>query len=177
MSTHVIIDGYNLLGASDRGPRSTEHYGESARERLLHDLATYQQRVGHTITVVFDAWRQHGGTQHLEHRTGVTVLYTQQGEQADQVIQRMVRSQRQNCVVVSSDHEIIGTAQAHGAMVLRSQVFLTKLREQSQSSRLSESTRLHEDRDRDRTRRPDKKGNPRKLPKAVRQRLRNLKKF
>ncbi|WP_454062617.1 NYN domain-containing protein [Candidatus Nitrospira salsa] len=177
MATHVIIDGYNLLGASERGSRTTGQDGEASRERLLHDLATYQHRVGHTITVVFDAWRQHGGTQHHEHRTGVTVIFTKQGEQADQVIQRMVRAQSQNCVVVSSDHEIIATAQAHGAMVLRSQVFLTKLREQTVSSRHAESAILHDDPDMNQMRRPDKKGNPRKLPKAVRQRLRKLKKF
>jgi len=177
MATHVIIDGYNLLGASERGSRTTGQDGEASRERLLHDLATYQHRVGHTITVVFDAWRQHGGTQHHEHRTGVTVIFTKQGEQADQVIQRMVRAQSQNCVVVSSDHEIIATAQAHGAMVLRSQVFLTKLREQTVSSRHAESAILHDDPDMNQMRRPDKKGNPRKLSKAVRQRLRKLKKF
>ncbi|GJL56729.1 MAG: hypothetical protein NPIRA02_38610 [Nitrospirales bacterium] len=177
MATHVIIDGYNLLGASARGSRSAGKHGDVARERLLYDLAMYQHRVGHTMTVVFDAWRKHGGTQHLEHRTGVTVLFTQQGEQADQVIQRMVRTQSRNCVVVSSDHEIIGTARAHGAMVIRSEAFLIKLHAQPVSSRLSASSTLDEAPDMNRTRRPDKKGNPRKLPKAARQRLRNLKKF
>ncbi|GJL64648.1 MAG: hypothetical protein NPIRA04_33020 [Nitrospirales bacterium] len=177
MATHVIIDGYNLLGASDRSSRMSEKNGEASREGLLHDLARYQHRVGHTITVVFDAWRQHGGTQHHEHRTGVTVIFTKQGEQADQVIQRMVRAQSQNCVVVSSDHEIMATAHAHGAMALRSQVFLAKLREQTVPSHLSESTMLQDDPDMNEMRRRDKKGNPRKLSKAVRQRLRKLKKF
>ncbi len=177
MSTHVIIDGYNLLGASSRRPFGLGQDVEAARERLLQDLAAYRQRVGHALTVVFDAWKQSGGAQQHEHRAGVTVIFSKYGEQADQVIQRMVRSQTQGCVVVSSDHEIMDTARAHGAMVLRSQDFLVKLRGPSDSSALQKNSHFEEKDDSDLTRRPDKKGNPRKLPKAARQRIRNLKKL
>ena len=177
MSKHVIIDGYNLLGASSPGSLGSDLDVESARESLLQDLATYQQRVRHRITVVFDAWRQPGGTQYHEHRAGVTVIFSKQGEQADQVIQRMVRSKSEASVVVSSDHEIIDTARAHGAMVLRSQEFLAKLCSPSRSSTSRRPIKAGDEDDLSITRRPDKKGNPRKLPKAVRQRLRNLKKF
>ena len=178
MSTHIIIDGYNLLGAKDRGALRTGQNSEFAREALLHELATYRHRVGHTMTVVFDAWRQQGGSQHLEHRAGLTVVFTKQGERADQVIQRLIRAQGTDCVVVSSDHEIINTAQSHGAFVFRSHEFLVKLRNRSAaSSRLTKPDSFIEENDTHITRRPDKKGNPRKLPKAARQRLRNLKKF
>ena len=175
MSRHIVIDGYNLLGAKARGALKA---GESAREALLHDLATYQHHVGHTMTVVFDAWRQHGGSQHHEHRTGMTVVFTKQDEQADQVIQRLVRAQGKDCVVVSSDHEILNTAQAHGALVIRSHEFLKKLHRRAHSPpRLRNTDRSVEEKEVNMTRRPDKKGNPRKLSKAVRQRLRNLKRF
>ncbi len=177
MSKHLIIDGYNLLGVLHRDSPGKRNNGEAARERFLQDLASYQQRVRHMITVVFDAWRQPGGTQQHEHRAGVTVIFTKQGEQADQVIQRMVRAQRQDYVVVSSDHEIINTAQAHGAMVLRSQEFLTKLRHHSLPSHSRVPMKQMDSEESIVVRRPGKKGNPRKLPKAARQRLRNLKKF
>ena len=177
MSKHVIIDGYNLLGASSRGSLGSVLDVEAVRERLLQDLATYRHRVRHRITVVFDAWKQPGGTQYHEHRAGLTVIFSKQGEQADQVIQRMVRSQSEDYVVVSSDHEIMDTARAHGAMVLRSQEFLAKLCSPSRSSNSRYPLKAGDEDDSPIARRPDKKGNPRKLPKAVRQRLRNLKKL
>ena len=177
MATHIIIDGYNLLGASVRRSLGERKDGELARERLLQDLAKYRRRVGHAVTVVFDAWRKLGSIEHQEHRTGLTVIFTKQGEQADQVIQRMIRSQGQDCVVVSSDHEIMDTARAHGVMVLRSQEFLGKLRSLSVSVNSRNPINSKDDDELRVSRRPDKKGNPRKLPKAVRQRLRNLKKF
>ncbi len=176
MPKHVIIDGYNLLGASDRHAPRSEQLGELSRERLIQDLVLYRQRVGHAVTVVFDAWRQPGGTQHHEHRSGVTVIFTRQGEQADQVIQQMARLQNEDCVVISSDHEIINTAKSQGAMVLRSQEFLAKLRQRS-SSPSPQVMKPNEEEDSILIRRPDKKGNPRKLPKAERQRLKKLKKF
>ncbi|MCA9470816.1 MAG: NYN domain-containing protein [Nitrospirales bacterium] len=178
MSRHIIVDGYNLLGVQAKGALNAGQAGESAREALLLDLATYRHRVGHTMTVVFDAWRQHGATQQQEHRAGLTVVFTRQGEQADQVIQRLVRAEGHDCVVVSSDHEILNTARAYGAFVLRSQEFLQKLRHRSHStSTLRSIDSIVTDDEAPRTQRLGKKGNPRKLPKAIRQRLRNLKKF
>ena len=177
MPKHLIIDGYNLLGVSDRRSPRSGQAGELSRERLIQDLVLYRQRVGHAITVVFDAWRQQGGTQHHEHRSGVTVMFTRQGEQADQVIQQMARMQNEDCVVISSDHEIINTAKAQGAMVLRSQEFLPKLRQRSSSLPSRQAIKPIEDDDSTARRRPDKKGNPRRLSKAERQRLRKLKKL
>ena len=127
MSKHLIIDGYNLLGAAGQIVREGMQDGEAVRETLLQALSRYQQRVGHPITIVFDAWRQIGGTQRDESRAGVTVVFTQQGEKADQVIQRMVREYGSDCVIVSSDHEVMDTARAHRAMIIRSQEFWPKL--------------------------------------------------
>ncbi|MER3425410.1 MAG: NYN domain-containing protein, partial [Nitrospiraceae bacterium] len=79
MAMHVIIDGYNLLGALRQiGPDS-----ESAREGLVRDLMAYGQRKGHPVTIVFDGWKQGLGTERHEHRTGVEVIYSKRGERAD----------------------------------------------------------------------------------------------
>ena len=177
MTNPIIIDGYNLLGVSGlMGPQGSQD-GEAIRESLLQDLSRYHQRMGHPVTVVFDAWRQIGGTQRQEHRAGISVIYSRQGEQADQVIQKMARDFKGNCVVVSSDHEILNTARACGAMVLTSQEFWPKLREKT-SSPGSRSTFKPQDEQIDTMKdRTKKKGNPRKLPKAKRKRIRNLGKF
>lgn len=171
MITHLIIDGYNLLGGGGAS-RS-----EMARERLLRDLAAYRQRKGHAVTVVFDGWQQGHPVEQHEHRAGVQVIYSRRGERADQVIQRLVRDYGADCAVVSSDHEIMATARSHGAMTLTSSLFQAKLTAPTRSSGVIRGKELDEGEGNRPQRGPEKKGNPRKLPKALRQRNRQLRQF
>jgi len=172
MSTHLIIDGYNLLGRT--GHLSGDM--ESARESLISALAAYRQRKHHALTVVFDGWQQGQPTERREHRTGVQVIYSKRGERADQVIQRLAREYGADCAVVSSDHEVARSARVSGAFVLGAQEFAMKLwASQSESAGIvhKELDLPEEPRQRD----PKKKGNPKKLPKSLRQRARQLKRF
>lgn len=173
MPTHLIIDGYNLLSAGGRLGGQLE----SARERLLRDLASYRHRKNHHITVVFDGWQQGQSSEHREHRSGVQVIYSKRGERADQVIQRLAREYGSDCAVVSSDHEIVNAARAHGAFVMGAQEFASKLQASSGSSGRVPYKELDTGEDFAARRGPEKKGNPRKLPKSQRQRDRHLKRF
>lgn len=181
MAWHLIIDGYNLLGVRGGTLGSSGWYSESARESLIQELSRYSQAKQHRITVVFDAWRAGMGVEQREHRTGVQVVYSRQGETADTVIQRLVRQFGADCAVVSSDHDIIMTATSHGALVMKSEEFQAKLASSSGRSHgrgyppLYDKTR--DARDDLRMPRPEKKGNPRKLPKSQRVRNRKFKKF
>ncbi len=177
MATHLIIDGYNVLGVGSTGLSSGWSPGEFAREQLLHELARYRQRKGHAITVVFDGWRDGLGVEHHEHRLGVDVIYSRRGERADHVIQRLVREYGRDCAVVSSDREVTDFARAHGAFVIRAAEFVAKLTALLDAPAVPTlKGRVVEDEDSPRRNR-DKKGNPRKLPKALRWRNRQLKKF
>lgn len=179
MPTHLIIDGYNLLGARGQMGRSAGLDGESAREQLLRDLTLYRQRKGHPITVVFDGWQQGFAVGHREHRAGVQVVYSARGEQADQVIQRLAEEYGRDCAVVSSDREVAGFARAQGAFVVGAAEFESRLRGGSPDSAVPGPALSRKDRDDEDLprRRSDKKGNPRKLPKALRQRNRQLRGF
>lgn len=183
MTMHVIIDGYNLLGVRGWGAKSTASDGARFREGLIQDLSRYRHRKGHPQTVVFDAWRDPTG-EHQEHRSGVQVIYTKFGERADQVIQRMARQYGRDCVVVSSDLEIVSTAKAHGALTISAQEFHGKLqavmtvgKSGKYMSKPSVSAAYGKVDDEPLLKRPDKKGNPRKLPKAQRHRNRQLRGF
>lgn len=177
MPTHLIIDGYNLLGAlgqvgADQGSRA-----DSGREQLIRDLAAYRQRKAHAITVVFDGW-QHGiGTEHHEHRAGVQVIYSRRGERADQVIQRLVRDFGSACAVVSSDHEIVNYARNQGALVIAATEFVSRLDHARTAYSISTFGGKKLDDDPLPSRPPTKKGNPRKLPKSLRKRNRHLRQF
>ena len=170
---HLIIDGYNLLGRT--GPGSGQL--EFARETLLRDLAAYRHRKDHAITVVFDGWQQGQATEQREHRAGVHVIYSKRGERADQVIQRLAREYGSACAIVSSDSEIIGTARAQGALVIKAEEFAQKLHGSSTGSRAIPYKELDTGEDDRSHRGREKKGNPRKLPKNQRQRDRQLKRF
>jgi len=173
MPMHLIVDGYNLLA----GAGSLSGHLESARERLLHDLAAYRHRKHHLITVVFDGWQQGRPSEQREHRAGVQVIYSKRGERADQVIQRLAREYGADCAVVSSDHEIVNAARAYGAFVMGAREFAGRLRMPSGAAGTLPSKELDSGDD-DRPRRgSEKKGNPRKLPKSQRQRDHRLKRF
>jgi predicted RNA-binding protein with PIN domain len=172
MSTHLIIDGYNLLGRT--GHLSGDI--EAARESLITALAAYRQRKHHAVTVVFDGWQQGQATEGREHRTGVQVIYSKRGERADQVIQRLAREFGVDSAVVSSDQEVARSARLSGAFVLGAQEFAMKL----WASHGEGPGSVHKELDLTEEaplRDPKKKGNPKKLPKSLRQRARHLKRF
>jgi len=172
MNTHVIVDGYNLLGTRGQvGPDL-----ESAREQLLRDLSAYRQRKGHPVTVVFDGWQQAIGAERREHRMGVQVVYSKRGERADQVIQRLAEEFGRDCAVVSSDREVTDFAKSRGAFVMGSVEFDSKLRMAPVAATRPSLKQTDEEDNRPR-RNPDKKGNARKLPKALRRRNRQLRGF
>ena len=178
MARHLIVDGYNLLAQTGRIGGGTSLHSEMAREALLRDLAAYRQRKSHAITVVFDGWQQGWGTEQREHRLGLEIIFSRRGEKADQVIQRLAADLGSSCAVVSSDREIGDFVRAQGAFVMKAQEFVGKLREGSNSTTVSSA---HKELDMGEVHQPKrgskKRGNPRKLPKALRQRSRQLKRF
>jgi len=173
MATHLVIDGYNLLAHCGRGG---DRHSEMARESLLRDLAAYRHRKGHPITVVFDGWQQDSPVEGREHRSGVQVIYSKRGEKADQVIQRLAREYGTDCAVVSSDREIVNTARSQGAFTITAQEFAGRLGRSNTMGTIPHKE-LDTGEDLQPRRGPEKKGNPRKLPKSQRQRNRQLKRF
>jgi uncharacterized protein len=173
MPTHLIIDGYNLLGLTGRLSARLER----AREELLRTLASYRHRTGHPLTVVFDGWQQGQPMEQQEHRAGVEVIYSKRGEKADQVIQRLVREYGTDCAVVSSDREIVNVARSHRAFVMGAQEFAAKLSRPVSSAGALPYKELDMGDDERPVRASEKKGNPRKLPKSQRRRQNQLKRF
>jgi len=172
MPTHVIIDGYNLLGRMGQ----SAPFSEMAREELIRKLALYRQRKGHAITVVFDGWQSGMGVEGHEHRAGVSVIYSKRGERADLVIRRLVAEYGSGCAVVSSDREVENAAASYGAFVIDSPEFASRMNEPSPTDAMAVAGKVEDEGPR-RPRDAKKKGNPRKLPKAQRRRNQHLKRF
>lgn len=177
---HLIIDGYNVLGAMGLPPHRVIEQGEHHREEFIVRVGLYGHKLHNLITLVFDAWQQSGVSRQVIHRNGVTVIYTGQGEKADGVIQDFIRTHGKGAAVVSSDLEVIAVAKAFGAFSIRSQEFVKRLASaglQGAAASRSPGEPSQKDVDEGPVRSKEKKGNPRKLPKKLRQRNRIMKKF
>src|SRR5574340_200474 len=177
MATHLLVDGYNLLGSAGMGGPTGGGRLEAAREALLRDLAGYRQRKRHAITVVFDGWQGGLGAEQREFQSGVEVVYSKRGERADQVIQRLARLYGGNCAVVSSDHEVVNAARAAGAFVMGASEFRAKLQERPSGQPAVAFKELDRGDCGGEKRSREKRGNPRKLPKSQRRRNHQLREF
>ncbi|HWP60590.1 MAG TPA: NYN domain-containing protein [Candidatus Acidoferrales bacterium] len=161
MAIQIIVDGYNLIGAR-AGLRGNL---ERQREALLERLQRYHDRRGHPIIVVFDGWRSGWINEIEEKRDGLTVIFSRQGEKADDVIQRLAREFGDASVVVSSDRELQLAVQQTGATVVYASEFERKLRQAGS---------VEPGPDPSEPPRAEKKGNPRKLSKSERKRRQRL---
>jgi len=167
MALHIVIDGYNLIG-SEKGLVGKL---DGKRNELIQRLQSYQERKSYDITVVFDGWRS-GGAYEAEERTGgIRVIFSQLGEKADSVIQRLAGEIGSGCIVVTSDGEVRRAVEASGAVAIYSGEFNAKLRT------LDREIFEEVDEEGGSVRGRDKRGNPKKLSKMERKRRERLRKL
>ena len=86
----LLIDGYNMIFAWEELSDMADLSLESARNLLVETLCSYQSYWGKRTIVVFDAYRQPGNIGMTENILGVEVVYTKEGQTADQYIEKIV---------------------------------------------------------------------------------------
>jgi predicted RNA-binding protein with PIN domain len=99
----VYIDGYNVINAwSDLKDLDLG----AARDKLVEYMINYASFYGAKVTIVFDAHRVSGNSQHKEYRAPVEVVYTKDKETADAYIERAVDElgRKVEVLVVTSDN-------------------------------------------------------------------------
>lgn len=124
----IIIDGYNLLKAMPECRALESLDPEQAREHLIDLLGRYRWLKGHHVAVVFDGWLGGGPLPRRLHSRGVQVIYSQRGEQADDVIRRTAPQVAHQGVVVTSDRLLAQHMRRLGAEVIGSAEFGERLR-------------------------------------------------
>lgn len=130
----ILIDGYNLLHVtgivgSGIGPGTLER----SRGALLNFIASTlpPDEVPRT-TIVFDARdAPHGLPRELNHR-GLKVMYASQYEDADELIEELIRSDSvpRQLVVVSSDNRIQRAARRRRATPVNSDIWYAEIIQQ-----------------------------------------------
>lgn len=168
MTTRIIIDGYNLLGLN--GATALRDI-EAEREDLITRLRAYKLARRADVTVVFDAHYAGRLSEGQERRSGVNVIFSKGGVDADTVIRRLSDERGAGLTVVTSDRALASYAQARGAVVVSSSEFAGLLEMAVYEDLKGVKPEDEEDRPR------EKKGQSKKPPKEERKKKQRLKKL
>jgi predicted RNA-binding protein with PIN domain len=122
---HLIVDGYNLTKTG---------YGSLAladqRARLIASLGPLAARTGAEVTVAFDGTAAPlGAAAAAPSPRGVRVLFSANGQLADDLIRQLLRAEPAGrpVAVASSDAEVAAAARAAGAWPVPASVLLSRL--------------------------------------------------
>ncbi len=92
LKVYLLVDGYNII-FSEKGPESYDKVTlDMARQKLIERVANYAGFKGISAIVVFDAYRVSGGTEKVETKGNISIVYTKEAETADQFIERTSKS-------------------------------------------------------------------------------------
>ena len=86
----LLVDGYNVIYASEELKSLALGGLDAARERLLELLADYHGMREGDLIVVFDAYRVSGGTEHCGRYKNLHTVFTKEAETADAYIEKTV---------------------------------------------------------------------------------------
>lgn len=114
--SNLLIDGYNLIGIFHKDLKK-------ARDKLIESLINYKNKKHHNITIVFDGYKDGVGKENSEIIGGIRVIYSGAGEKADDVIKRIMKSEKKFWIVISSDREIEKSAWRENCVTVSSSVF------------------------------------------------------
>lgn len=114
MSTYLILDAYNVIGALERY-RNADTF-DGARDLLITDALKAAGWTGRVIIVVFDAHRA-PDPRREEPRAGgaVRIVYSAPGESADDEIERLLAKLEGSATVYTADFALQRTALARGS--------------------------------------------------------------
>lgn len=120
---HLVVDGYNVTKTGYPTLSLSEQ-----RLRLLGGLAVLAAQSGAEITCVFDG-ADLAVPVPLAAPRGVRVLFSRQGESADELIRRLVRAEPPGraVTVVSTDREVADGVRAAGARPVPATMLLRRL--------------------------------------------------
>lgn len=127
---HYLIDGYNLLHAHPVLGAELERDIDTARVRLVAELAGFAEGGPRTI-VVFDGAGNPASDGAPHHIGALTVIFSAAGTSADAVIEGLARRFRERgeaVIVVTSDSATRDTVRAGSVTVRDAAIFAAELR-------------------------------------------------
>jgi predicted RNA-binding protein with PIN domain len=115
----LLIDGYNLLHATDLFPQAHEPATLERSRKLLLDflVARLPPKTLARTLVVFDAVQAPPGLPAEIDHGGLAVRFSRRGRSADELLEELIAAEPdpRNLLVVSSDHRVQRAARQRGA--------------------------------------------------------------
>ena len=93
---YLLVDGYNIIFASDELKEISKDTPDAARNVLINRLCNYQAMKGNNIILVFDAYKVKGNVREIENIGKISVVYTKEAETADTYIEKTSRELAKN---------------------------------------------------------------------------------
>jgi predicted RNA-binding protein with PIN domain len=121
--TRWLIDGMNVIGSR---PDGWWRNRKQAVVKLVDSLDAWASAIGEPVTVVFDGNRP---SELADEERTVEAVFAGRVRTADDVIAGMVAADPdpRSLLVVTSDSELVRRVEAHGARVLGSGAFRSRL--------------------------------------------------
>lgn len=113
----TIIDGYNVINAWPNLSDISKTSLETARVKLIDELAEYKSMSGEEIVIVFDAYNLDRPKETITEKYGMKIVYTKRYQTADTYIEKQILTigHKHNLKVVTDDGQIQVLASNKGA--------------------------------------------------------------
>ncbi len=132
MSERYYVDGYNILHADAAWSAMADADLEAAREAVIEAVSGWAARTGNHACIFFDGQgRSHERVAADPGRPNVDIVFTSSRLSADALIERGVYTaqKRDTVIAVTSDRGISDFCLGLGALTMRSEHFVSMLRE------------------------------------------------
>jgi len=115
----ILVDGYSLLHNWQELAPGKPRYSAAARSELIRQLTRYHDASGVPVTVIFDGASGLASAEEPPSTPEMEILYSQQGQTADQMIERAASRLLDygEVLVVTDDFAERDTVSSAGAMV------------------------------------------------------------
>jgi predicted RNA-binding protein with PIN domain len=188
----IIVDGYNFIFNSYFKVRFKSDELQKLREKTINFLSKYYNVKRNKVVVVFDGYNTDEPFESKYNRQNIEIIYSKKDEKADDVIVRLAKSITGSLIIVTNDNDIRRRASGSSCSCLDVDEFI-RLAENIIAQGISESSTVQggyprniaedgeeeecEDGIAGRRGGGEKKGNPRRLSKKERLKMKKIKKL
>jgi hypothetical protein len=102
----IIIDGYNFIFNSYFKIEFESHELQKLRDETINFLSKYYNVKRNKVIVVFDGYNTDEPCESKYNRQNIEIIYSKKNEKADDVIVRLAKSTTGNSIIVTDDNDI-----------------------------------------------------------------------
>ncbi len=102
----IIVDGYNFIFNSYFKSRFKSDELQKLREETINFLSAYYNVKKNKVVLVFDGYNTDEPCESKYNRKNIEVIYSRKDEKADDVIVRLVKNIKGSSIIVTNDNDI-----------------------------------------------------------------------